>query len=273
MPPSGSTSLDMKLCEVQSVELKADAPDYIMKPPGPAVPFLMLLYGSFGFSAHVVARFELQRTTHRWSNFLVYTRVAASLLLGLGRPPRQLLRNLEGLTADIVPERGKPGPYLPPRPSVESQRYLEVGFLNLWSTRGGLVRGVERAGCASRWCCRGTPGGPGRRRAADFGDGVADFYRERGLRTWAKTGTRLQTDRASRGTFRFDAPGGVATRSHQVASLVLVAGLGGSQGVFLQFDGEGRFAFHPGGKAGALPLRLFGRPAVGAADRLHALAM
>lgn len=228
--------MDVMTCEVDSVVSRAGRCDYVMKPPGPAVPFLVLLYGCFGFTAHVVACFELARTASRWRNFLVYTRIVLFLLLGLGRRPAQLAQNLDKVSVESSPESSPKASdaakYLPPRPSRSSARYSEVGFLNLWSTRAGLFRGLDRTSCPRRWCpCAYRE----QRRPVDFGDGLLDFYRERGCLTWLKTGMVLQTDKTRRGTFSFEAAE--------------------SQGIFFQYDGEGRFAFNPSGKAWSMDVR------------------
>jgi len=225
MPAPGKDAMDVKICELASAETQNHETVYTMKPPDVVVPFLVLLYSSFGWSAAGVARFQLARHETQIGNTIEYGRVGLGLLTGPKSP--QLRNNLEGVTVTMPPgeplESNGTNKYFPPGKKPD-QHYWEVGFMNINSYTGGILTGQDRAPLSRRWCACGA----GRKRV-EFGDGKADFYREKQTTTAVKTGTVLQTDKRRGGVFEFAAAKG--------------------KGLFLQYDGEARFAFHPEGNA------------------------
>jgi len=225
MPPPGQDVTNVKMCELADVARGDDGRKvYMMKRADVVVPFLVLLYASYGFGANVVARFQLVRHDSQLANLLEYARISQSVLFGTQCP--QVQRGLEGLRiTNLGEEAEKNGSdqYFPPRKTRSAARYKEAGFMNINSMAGGALKGRDRAGLTTRWCMCDAG-----RQQVDYGDGKADFYRQSVVRTFAKTGTRLQVDKKRGATFRFEANRG--------------------KGIFMQYDGEGRFAFSPDGQ-------------------------
>lgn len=232
MPPPGEEIVDVKTCELAGLTRSGGKKQCVMKPAGVVAPFLILLYASYGFSAQILASFQLVRHDSQLLNVLEYFRIGPSLLLA--RPPAQLRSGMEGMTVQHSqgdpPEKNGTDRYFPPRATRKDRRYGEVGFLNINSAGGGGLTGADRASFAARWCRCGSG-----RKPVDYGDGQIDVFRMRWLRTVAKTGSKLQTDKRHGATFHFEAARG--------------------QGIFLQYDGEARFVFHPSGRAWRMDVR------------------
>jgi len=214
------------LASVQKADGKTDL---TMKEPDVVVPLLVLLYASFGFSAQVVSQFQLNRQASQWKNTIEYAKIGRDVLVGSN--PAQLKKGMEGLRVTMPEgsEKEKNGTlqYFPPRTTRPASAYGEVGFLNLNSYSGGSLMGYDRAGCLNRWfACHGKAAK--RRNPVEFDDGFMDLFRQRQPATMFKTGTILQTDKRKAAIFEFEpAPG---------------------HGIFMQYDGEGRFVFQPDGK-------------------------
>eukprot|EP00927_Polykrikos_kofoidii_P060127 TRINITY_DN55193_c0_g1_i1.p1 TRINITY_DN55193_c0_g1~~TRINITY_DN55193_c0_g1_i1.p1 ORF type:complete len:535 (-),score=97.40 TRINITY_DN55193_c0_g1_i1:68-1672(-) len=229
IPPAGQDTFDAKVCELAEVKQDQHGDDnYVMRPSGPVVPFFCLLYACYGWMATVVARFQIKRHDSQMDNLLEYGKVGEALLVR--KDPPQVRQNLTGMSATIVMDVGEePGcgtdlQYFPPRVG-EEKAYHQVGFLNVNSFSGGLLHGKDRASFKERWCLCGAG-----RRPVDYSDGKADFFRTATLGKFlGKTGNQLQTDKAAGGSFSFEAAKG--------------------KGIFLQYDGEARFVFHPDGAA------------------------
>jgi hypothetical protein len=229
MPPPGQDVMDLKLCELAAVTREGGKKKFVMKEPDVVVPFLVLLYASYGFAAEVVAKFQLKRTTSQFLNTLQYGIIGAPMMC-CGSKVEQKKHRMDGLSVWMPEgsdmEQNGTLQYFPPRPTRRPAHcYGEVGFLNLNSYSGGNVNGKDRSGCHFRWCiCRG---GATRRKPVRFDDGFMDLFRQRPPRTNLKTGSVLQTDKRRSATFHFDPADSKGV------------------GVFMQYDGEGRFVFHP----------------------------
>jgi len=224
MPPPGQEEMGVKVCQLAVVKKVDGKKQCVMHEAAPVAPFLVFLYLSFGFIAHVASRFEPKRTKSQIQNKIVMGIKTAEILLGFRAV--QLKRGMEGMTIENVPgepdEKNGTNRYFPPRNGRKGGSYFDVGLMNANSFVGGQLHGRDRASCTQRWCsCSGS------RADVDPTDGKADFFRERLVPSILKTGNRLQTDKKPGGTFKYEAAKG--------------------QGQFFQFDGEGRFAFSPSG--------------------------
>lgn len=225
MPPPGKIEMDVKMCELAQVMHANGLKHMVMKPPDVVVPFLVILYVSFGFSAEVVARFQLNRHPSQLQNVIEYIKIGPAIFCG--SKPVELKKNMSGIRVTL-PNEGDDGEklYFPPRPTRKDTSYGEVGFLNINSYTGRNVSAKDRARCCFRWCiCRGRAT---RRKPPSYNDGLFDLFRQRQPATFAKTGLVLQTDKVPAATFHYEKAD--------------------AQGAFLQYDGEGRFAFHPTGE-------------------------
>eukprot|EP00747_Dinoflagellata_sp_TGD_P169623 gnl/TRDRNA2_/TRDRNA2_199074_c0_seq1.p1 gnl/TRDRNA2_/TRDRNA2_199074_c0~~gnl/TRDRNA2_/TRDRNA2_199074_c0_seq1.p1 ORF type:complete len:530 (+),score=81.11 gnl/TRDRNA2_/TRDRNA2_199074_c0_seq1:60-1649(+) len=226
MPAPGQEVMDVKMCELAGIKQVNGKQMCVMKKPDVVVPFLVLLYSSYGFSAHVVARFQLKRTNSQLKNLGLYANIGTELTFG--KDLKELRGNMTGMSVTNLPgaplEKNGTDRYFPPRTGRKDKSYSEVGFLNINSYSGGVLHGLDRASVCRRWCMCSIG-----RRPVDSGDGKADFFRQRSVRTICKTGRNLQTDKKDGATFHFEGSAG--------------------QGIFFQYDGEGRFAFHPQGNA------------------------
>jgi len=222
MPPPGEEHMNVKVCELNNIEKLDGKKQFIMKPADIVVPFLVLLYSSFGMPGQIIAEFQLKRCETAFQNKLQYVKIIAPLLTYAKSPP-QLRRKLEGFSV-ALPEEDGGKQYFPPRPTRKDKAYGEVGFLNINSYMAGNITGKDRASCTNRWCLCGSGRSP-----VQYGDGSIDLFRARQPRTAAKVGTTHQTDKQHGAIFKYEAAKG--------------------QGLFFQYDGEGRFAFHPDGEA------------------------
>merc|ERR1712137_641264 len=228
MPPPGSEHMNVKVCELNNIGRVDGKKQFIMKPADIVVPFLVLLYSSFGFSGQVIAEFQLKRCETQFQNLMQYVKISAPLLTYASRPP-QLRRKLEGFSVGL-PEEDGGTQYFPPRATRKDTAYGEVGFLNINSYSGGNITGKDRATCTNRWLSCGSGRTP-----VQYGDGAMDLFRARQLRTFAKVGTKYQTDKKHGAVFKYEAAKG--------------------QGLFFQYDGEGRFAFSPDGEPWRMDVR------------------
>jgi len=234
MPPPEEDSMNVKVCELVKVKKVNGKKQCVMKPADPVAPFLVFLYCSYGFIAQVVSRFQPNRRSSQLANKYEMTKSTLAILLGYR--PKQLRAGMDGLTIHNIPgapnEKNGTDRYFPPRDTRKPSSYQDAGFMNANSFVGGNLHGVDRANCLARWCFCGLErkicGCKPTRAPVDPTDGKADFFRERLLKTILKTGSRLLTDKRDGGIVRFKGEKG--------------------QGIFFQFDGEGRFAFHPDGE-------------------------
>jgi diacylglycerol kinase family enzyme len=228
MPAPGEEKMDVKLCDLAMVQ-SIDGKNHLkFKHADAVVPFLVLLYASYGFGGQMIARFQLSRTKSQFHNFLQYLKIGPAIFCRSN--PTELRYNMDGFSVTNLPgapqEKNGTDQYFPPRKSRPAKKYAEVGFMNLNSYGGGSVHGSDRAGCCYRWCvCRG---GKDRRHPVRYDDGQLDLFRQRIPATASKTGNKVQTDKRAGCTFRYEASK--------------------SQGIFMQYDGEGRFVFSPDGK-------------------------
>mmetsp|Transcript_3244 Transcript_3244/g.5306 ORF Transcript_3244/g.5306 Transcript_3244/m.5306 type:complete len:508 (-) Transcript_3244:168-1691(-) len=227
MPPPGEEMMDMKLCELAKMDKSDGKQHCVMKKADVVVPFLVLLYSSFGFSGQVISEFQLVRHDSQAENFREYVKLIPSLLMSA--PPPELRQGMEGFSIENGPDEPKnkedgSNRYFPPRKSRAASNYGEVGFLNINSYGGGSFHAADRAGFTKRWCACGAG-----RVAATPCDGKMDFFRTRYARSNLKTGSTLQVDKRKSATFKFEAAQG--------------------KGIFMQYDGEGRFVFSPDGSA------------------------
>lgn len=225
MPPPGEDSINVKVCELVAVKKINGQKQLILKPADPVAPFLIFLYCSWGFIAQVVSRFQPRRQASQIANKLVMTKCTAEIMLGNRAKP--LRSGMDGITVTNLPgaeaEKNGTDRYFPPRDTRPSSSYKDVGFMNANSFVGGNVHGADRASFLTRWCKCGYS-----RKTVDPTDGKCDFFRQRLYATVAKQGTYLQTDKKQGGIIKFSGEQG--------------------QGQFFQWDGEGRFAFHPDGQ-------------------------
>jgi len=225
MPPPGEDCMPVKVCELVKVTKVDGKKQCVMKPADPVAPFLIFLYLSFGFIAQVVSRFQPNRKSSQIANKIEMTK--ATIQIMLGRRAAQVTAGMEGLSISNLPgepnEKNGTDRYFPPRDTRKASSYKDAGILNANSFVGGNINGADRASCCNRYFLCGSG-----RKTVDPTDGKCDFFRERLYGTLAKTGNRLMTDKKNGGIVRFAAKKG--------------------QGMFFQFDGEGRFAFHPDGE-------------------------
>lgn len=229
MPEPGTSSCNFKLAELDAPRGWNPA-QYVngrsqlqMKPAGLPVPFIVFLYFSAGFSAYMVARFQLNRRSTPLRNRLEYCRQGLGIFRE--RIPPQLPRRIDGVTVDCVGE-----PYFPPR-RIQGNRghhYRDVGFLNI-NMQANLFHGADRAGVLGRLCQ------PRQRKPVSFNDGLLDMYRFRLPSLIKNPGLLHQTDKRRDMTLSFDGKPG--------------------QGIFFQYDGEARFAFSPAGEKFTLHVR------------------
>lgn len=228
MPPPGEDKMEVKLCDLATVSKASGQTHLKFRHADVVVPFLVLLYASYGFGGQMIARFQLARTNSQFHNFVQYLKIGPAIFCG--KNPQELRYNMDGFSVTNVAgeplEKNGTDQYFPPRKTRAAKSYGEVGFMNLNSYGGGSLKGRDRARCCHRWIiCRGPKE---RRQPIRFDDGKLDLFRQRIPATVAKTGNTIQTDKRSGATFRFQATE--------------------SQGIFMQYDGEGRFVFHPDGK-------------------------
>merc|ERR1719506_1425450 len=158
-------------------------------------------------------------------NKLVMTKATAEIILGFRA--KQLRSGMDGFSLSNLPgaplEKNGTDKYFPPRTTRKASSYKDVGFMNVDSFVGGNLHGRDRSTFCNRWFSCGSG-----RKPVNPTDGKADFFRERLGPTVAKTGNKLLVDKKDGAVARFaPAPG---------------------QGIFFQWDGEGRFAFHPDGE-------------------------
>mmetsp|Transcript_71056 Transcript_71056/g.170223 ORF Transcript_71056/g.170223 Transcript_71056/m.170223 type:complete len:509 (-) Transcript_71056:65-1591(-) len=225
MPPPGEEVMNVKLCELAKMEKIQGREHCVMKPADVVVPFLVLLYSSFGFSGQVISEFQLVRHDSQAENFREYVKLIPSLLFS-SEPP-ELRSGMEGFSIENGPGEA-PNPrdgsnrYFPPRQTRKAKSYGEVGFLNINSYGGGSLQAADRASFSRRWCMCGAG-----REVASPSDGMMDFFRTRYARTNLKTGSLMQVDKKRNVTFKFEPAKG--------------------KGVFMQYDGEGRYVFSPDG--------------------------
>jgi len=232
MPPPGEDAMNVKVCELVRVTKVDGKKQVIVKPADPVAPFLIFLYCSYGFIAQVVSRFQPNRRASQLGNKIEMTKATAQIMLGFRA--KQFRSGMDGLTITNLPgapnEKNGTDRYFPPRDSRKASSYKDAGFMNVNSFVGGNLAGYDRKGVMNRWCLCGHD-----RKPVDPTDGKCDFFRERLYPTLAKTGNRLMTDKREGGIVRFAGDKG--------------------QGICFQFDGEGRFAFHPDGQEFRMDIR------------------
>jgi len=228
MPPAGSEIVDFKLAELggrqgHDPRVVVDGQKQLQfKPARHPVPLFVCLYYSAGFAAYMTARFQLNRRSSPLFNTMEYARQAAGILSE--KLPPQLNVGLEGVQVSTSGER-----YFPPRSADGSggAKYREVGFLNI-NWQAGMAHGADRAPFCGRLCATREP--------AKFNDGKVDMFRLK-LRSMLKNpGPRYQTDKRQ---------GPVSMRFEG----------GRGKGIFLQWDGEARFAMSTTGEAFSIDIR------------------
>jgi hypothetical protein len=225
MPPPDKDTMNVKVAELARVKKVNGEKQLILRPADPVAPFLVFLYCSYGFIGQVISRFQPQRRSSQLMNKLVMTKATAEIILGFRA--KQLRPGMDGFSLSNLPgaplEKNGTDRYFPPRESRKASAYKDVGFMNVDSFVGGNLRGMDRTTFCNRWFSCGSG-----RKPVNPTDGKADFFRERLGPTVAKTGNKLLVDKKDGAVARFaPAPG---------------------QGIFFQWDGEGRFAFHPDGE-------------------------
>mmetsp|Transcript_53191 Transcript_53191/g.121563 ORF Transcript_53191/g.121563 Transcript_53191/m.121563 type:complete len:466 (-) Transcript_53191:556-1953(-) len=224
MPEGDSDSCDFKICELAThkngnLVAKVDGKGQLaMQPAGLPVPFLICLYFGLGLFGYVVSRFQLNRHETPIANRLEYVKQFRKVILGSSPP--QLQRRNEGLRVDCDGKRK-----FPTKDDKDARNYREVGFLNINWMGHGLHGSSDGA------CCRCAIPDPVR-----FDDGQMDFFVVKGVRTFVQNpGTVLRTSKQSDMHVTYTAPQG--------------------KGIFFQYDGEARFAFHPDGKPFSFHIR------------------
>jgi hypothetical protein len=232
MPPPGQEQTNVKVCQLAKVSKVDGKKQVTMRIADPVAPFLVFLYCSFGFIAQVVSRFEPHRKSSQIANKIMMGKAVAEIVLGFRA--KQLRSGLEGFSFCNLPdtplEKNGTDRWFPPRDTRKAKQYKDLGFMNANSFVGGQIGGSDRAGCCTRWMLCGKG-----RKKVDPTDGRADFFRQRLIPTLAKTGNCIQTDKKDGGTIKYKGDKG--------------------QGQFFQFDGEGRFAFHPDGEEWRLDVK------------------
>lgn len=230
MPAAGTDKCNFKLAELGGKRGRnpKSKGQLAMKEAPPNVPFFILLYFSTGFGAYLCARFSINRRTTPFRNRLEYVRQALGMITE--RCPPQLNLRTSGVRIDCHGPKGGDGEadltqaqaYFPPRRGkrTKGSRYREVGFYNVnWQAHA--LHGADRAPLMRRLFFGKA------RRPVKFNDGLLDMYRMRFKSYFKNPGVRMQTDKRKDMAMTFEAKPG--------------------KGVFVQYDGESRFAFSPTG--------------------------
>lgn len=232
MPAAGATQVNFKLAELggkpgRNPKTKVDGKwQFAMKQAGMPTPFFVLLYFSTGFGGQLISRFNLNRRSTPFRNRLEYIRQVVNMVFE--RVPPQINLRTGGVKVDCSVNKGADGEqasaYFPPRraksKNARGHRYREVGFYNInWQAHA--LHGADRAPLMRRCCWSKN------RRPVKFNDGLIDMYRMRFKSYLKNPGTRMQTDKKKDMLLTFEASQG--------------------KGIFVQYDGEGRFAFSPTG--------------------------
>jgi len=129
---------------------KGDRP--IFKEAGASVPFISLLYFSFGYDAFVAAQVELNRTESRMANFAEYVKAGAKSFLG----KRAKNVDLKCLTVEVGQGEDARQYFPPTDGSGVASEFRTVGFMNINSLAGGLIHAEH---------------------PADFSDGKVDMFK------------------------------------------------------------------------------------------------
>jgi hypothetical protein len=227
MPAEGHDRCNFKLCELTGP--KGNSPkknnQLIMKPAEAPVPFFVILYANFGFIGYEIARFQINRRGTAFANTLEHFRQGNCAMFE--RTPCQCIRGLEGVSVNADGQS-----YFPPRnqPLSKGANYGDIGFMNINSLGGGNFHAADRENVLLRFA-RGLACGAGRK-VPLFNDGKLDMIRVKKLPPLSivkNPGIILQGDKKKEFTFSLEAEQG--------------------KGIFMQYDGEGRFMFSPtGGK-------------------------
>lgn len=232
MPAAGQETVNFKLCELggkpgRSPKSKVDGKQQLtMKEAGKPTPFFILLYFSTGFGGYLCSRFSINRRSTPFRNRLEYVRQALGMITE--RCPPQINLRANGVTIDCIGPRGHDGAeaasYFPPRKGqkgcggskARGSRYREVGFYNInWQAHA--LHGADRAPLVRRLFFGR------RRRPVKFNDGLLDMYRMRFKSLFKNPGVCMQTDKKKDMLLSYEAAPG--------------------KGIFVQYDGEARFAF------------------------------
>lgn len=226
LPKDGSVTCSFKLAELAGrrgadpKEVIHGRAQLVMKEAKTPVPFFVCLYFSAGFGAYMTSRFQLNRRHTAFKNKLQYCRQA----LGIAAEalPPQLQVGLEGVEIDCDDEH-----YFPPRVDEGNSgtHYREVGFLNV-NWQASLAHGADRASLRDRLGALGASDEV--RQPAKFNDGRMDMYRLKFRSVLKSLGPRYQTDKKKQMKLTYKGSKG--------------------QGLFIQWDGEARFAFSPTGE-------------------------
>jgi hypothetical protein len=227
MPPKGQEECDFKIAELSGSRGRCPKDkdgDLVLKQAGNPSPFLVCLYFSVGFGGYLVSRFQINRRGGPKANDLEYLRQGAGIVLET--IPPQLCQRLDGCEIDCDGRH-----YFPPRPEEGTcaHAYREVGFMNInWQAK--RIHAYERAPLSERLV-------PFRKRdPVKFNDGSLDMFRMR-MRSCIKNPgvANMQCDRRKDMHLTFKGPKG--------------------KGVFFQWDGEARYAFHPDGAPFSIYIR------------------
>jgi len=152
----------------------------IFKAAGPSVPFISLLYFSFGFDAFVAAQVEINRTESRMANFAEYVKAGATSFLG------KRAKNVDLNCLKVEVGEGEASrQYFPPTDgSGVASDFSTVGFMNINSLAGGLIHAEE---------------------PADFSDGKVDIFKAKDVLTTAVVHQlKHNTERHLRAVFSVD---------------------------------------------------------------------
>lgn len=104
---------------------------------GPSVPFISLLYTTFGYEAFVAAQVELQRSPSRFKNLVEYAKAIPEALIG----PQRRNIDLTGIRAFVPHDRNpasKKTYFPPPGRGTQGSEYSSLGFFNINSYAGGV---------------------------------------------------------------------------------------------------------------------------------------
>eukprot|EP00927_Polykrikos_kofoidii_P082391 TRINITY_DN8186_c0_g1_i3.p1 TRINITY_DN8186_c0_g1~~TRINITY_DN8186_c0_g1_i3.p1 ORF type:complete len:705 (-),score=133.32 TRINITY_DN8186_c0_g1_i3:60-2174(-) len=218
MPQGESEQVDFKIAELHANRglCPKEGNDIYLKEAGKPVPFFVCLYFSAGFSAYMVARFQINRRKTPFSNKMEYVRQGAGIIAE--RTPNQMEVRLDAVEVDCHDEA-----YFPPRRDKgnRGRKYREVGFYNInWQAKN--LHGYSREKLSTRLNPCNS------RKPACFNDGYIDMFRWKFMSLLKNPGVNIQTDRKKDMALRFKG--------------------GKGKGFFFQWDGEARFAFSPTGE-------------------------
>mmetsp|Transcript_35111 Transcript_35111/g.54522 ORF Transcript_35111/g.54522 Transcript_35111/m.54522 type:complete len:763 (-) Transcript_35111:315-2603(-) len=272
MPPFGADKINFKLCELgakpgRSPKTKVNGKkgNISLKPASCTVakapaPWMVLVSFRAGYGAYRNSRIKanphstpFRSRLERWRQFFG---------VSCEKTPLQMRTKTNGIKVACLGGKGGDGldhgahhkaqSYFPPRNGRKAwgvncwsrgNRYREVGFYNV-SCRASP--GAERAPLMRRLCFSK------RRRPIRCDDGCLHMYRMRFKSYLKNPGRTMQTDRRKDMTLSFEAH---SDKTPSEGSVEAVRKAAPAKGLFVQFDGEPRFAFSPTGQRFDLMIR------------------